>query len=123
MKLLVFIILLISHQVKAQNGFNLVSGCQPDDYVLADIQGAVGIQGHSYTPKCLKVLKGSTITITANKKHPLAPQNKMNNPIQQTESTKSYTFDQTGVYGYFCIDHGDSNGNGMAGTIWVVESF
>ena len=98
-----------------------VSGCSEADYVVADLESSVAVQGFSYTPRCLKVVVGSQVTIAASGHHPLAPQAQGNNPIMETENTQTYEFNEPGVFGYFCTRHGDEDGTGMAGSIWVVE--
>jgi plastocyanin len=96
--------------------------CMDADFVDADTQSSIAFQGRSYTPRCLRVLAGSEVTIAASRRHPLAPQiGNDKNPIRFTESTETYVFDEPGRYGYFCTDHGTQDGRGMAGEIIVVE--
>ena len=115
----VFISVLSYGQVE----FRTVSGCSIDDYVVADTISSIAFSGGSYTPKCLKILIGSEVTVSASKRHPLFSQgvNPLN-PITATETTKSFEFNDPGFFGYFCDKHGDASGSGMAGSIWVVES-
>jgi plastocyanin len=80
-----------------------------------------------YTPKCLKVTKGTSVTFSGDfSMHPLRPSAKRGitsgNPITATDSgsSKSFTFDSPGVYAYFCNIHGPADdGTGMEGAIWV----
>lgn len=113
---------LVFAQWAGAQDFQVVSNCAESDYVMADVESSIQFQGMGYTPKCLKVAVGSTVTIAASGHHPLAPQPQAGNPIGETEQTQAFTFNQAGFFGYFCDRHGDANGNGMAGTIWVVES-
>jgi plastocyanin len=83
--------------------------------------------GFVYTPKCLKVTAGTSVTFEgAFGSHPLSPSqsrgNTTDNPIEVTNTgtSKSFTFDKPGVYAYFCEFHGSGDdGSGMAGAIWV----
>ena len=99
-----------------------ISQCHDEDFVLGDSTSSIAIQGRSYTPRCLKILAGSSVTIVASKRHPLSPQTgNLKNPIHPTETTESFVFHQPGHFGYFCTDHGSPDGRGMAGEILVVE--
>jgi plastocyanin len=98
-----------------------VSGCQEQDYVLADQVASIAINGRGYTPRCLKVRVGTQVTISASSHHPLAPQAQALNPIPDSESTVTVEFLEPGTFGYFCVAHGNDQGEGMAGSILVVE--
>jgi plastocyanin len=85
-----------------------------------------GALGLNYSPACLKVAAGATITFSGDfATHPLTPSisrtTVTSNPIVSTESgtTKSFTFVTPGFYGYFCLQHGTDEGVAMAGMIWV----
>lgn len=119
--ILVIMGLFLSQLTLAQQSFQVISHCQEADYMLADLVSSVSIQGMSYTPKCIQVKVGSRVTITASKRHPLAPQAQSGNPIKATERTQEYTFSEAGFFGYYCDKHGDASGEGMAGAVWVVE--
>ena len=81
----------------------------------------------SYTPKCLKVTAGATVTFNGDfTVHPLEPSTHRGtltgNPITATGTgtTKSFDFPTPGYYAYFCSVHGPSDGAaGMVGVIWV----
>ena len=81
----------------------------------------------SYSPKCLKVPAGTSVTFTGDFSfHPLEPSTHRGtltgNPITSTAtgSTKSFTFATAGFYAYFCSVHGPSDGgSGMVGVVWV----
>ncbi|MCB0378579.1 MAG: hypothetical protein KDD33_08815 [Bdellovibrionales bacterium] len=116
-------ILVIGVLLCAQVGqaFEVIAGCQEQDYVEGDLSASVATMGRSYTPKCLKVVVGSEVSISASQHHPLAPLPGDGNPIPSTEQTASVLFENPGVFGYFCTRHGDTDGTGMAGAIWVIE--
>lgn len=76
--------------------------------------------GNTYTPKCMRVKVGQTVTIAASATHPLRPGPQAGNPIQQASSDAMTTFTGAGVFGFFCQNHGSSTGMGMAGAIEVV---
>jgi plastocyanin len=82
----------------------------------------------TYSPKCLKVAKGGTVTFKGDfTLHPLSASknrgNTTDNPIKTTMSGMSepFTFSTPGYYAYYCQYHGPSDdGTGMAGVIWVT---
>jgi plastocyanin len=85
-----------------------------------------GALGLNYSPACLKVAAGATVTFSGDfATHPLTPSTSRttaaSNPIASTASgtTKSFTFVTPGFYGYFCLQHGTDEGVAMAGMIWV----
>lgn len=85
----------------------------------------------SYSPKCLKVAPGDTVTFMASEgtfaMHPLEAGRRRgdtaNNPITTTMgdmTSRDFTFTFSGFYGYYCGMHGDdSGGTPEAGVIWV----
>ncbi len=82
--------------------------------------------GERYSPQCLKVRFGQSVTFQGNfSNHPLAAACAPTvNPVARTTngSSASFTFDRgLGVYGYYCSQHGSTNGNGMAGAVMVVR--
>lgn len=99
-----------------------VGGCSEQDFVVGEKTNIVSYNdGFQYTPKCLVVSKGSVVTFMAEGFHPIAPIPSANNPIPQSNETVTVTFDNTGVFGYFCPRHGNPRGQGMAGAVMVVE--
>lgn len=124
--ILMMLVMIGAGKAMAQN-FKEVAGCKESDYIEADIEASVGFKGMGYSPRCLKVLKGSEINIAASQIHPLVaiPGDSASavNPIPAAVNTVSVVFSETGVFGYFCDRHGDASGQGMAGSIWVVDSF
>ena len=81
----------------------------------------------AYSPKCLKVSKGTAVTFSGDfGVHPLEPSGMRGtltgNPITATTTgtTKSFTFPNAGFWAYFCSIHGASDGAaGMVGVVWV----
>jgi len=80
----------------------------------------------NYTPKCLKVTAGATVTFSGDfSSHPLNPSalrgTTTGNPIVVTNTGTSapFTFPTAGFYAYFCQFHGADNGQFMDGVIWV----
>jgi plastocyanin len=80
--------------------------------------------GFAYTPHCIRISAGTTVTIPGSSLHPLhgATCSAEGSPLPTTPtpSNGDYTFDSAGAYGYYCNNHGTNAGGGMAGLI-VVE--
>ena len=98
--------------------------CQNQDFVLMKSPVVIKTVGRSYSPRCVKVKAGSQITIQASDMHPLgvmAPFNSTANPFANGNFTSDQTRTVTspGVFGFFCTNHGDVSGNGMAGMVTV----
>lgn len=90
-------------------------------------QRSVTFAGFAYTPRCLKVKVGQTVTWNGDLSfHPLRagaivdnqPMAQPGNPIPSTSAgnTVSVTFNAAGDFGYYCAVHQP----GMAGAIYVV---
>ena len=125
MKVLAFLLLAVP---TAHAGFREVAGCKEADFVARNEAAVtVEITGLMYSPKCLKVKPGTSLTIQAMPKHRLqgmAPIDGIVNPFIQNEAAvvnQTRTLIRPGQYGYFCNPHGDENGEGMAGVLWVVD--
>jgi plastocyanin len=80
----------------------------------------------NYSPKCLKVTAGSSVTFSGDfAAHPLDPSElrgtTAGNPIMLTNTgtSSSFTFPSAGFYAYYCQFHGADNGQFMDGVIWV----
>ena len=82
--------------------------------------GGVGL---AYSPKCLKVKVGQSVTFSGDfGTHPLtqapcAPAQVITTP---SGTTASFTFNTAGIYGFYCAVHGTPQGTGMAGALMVV---
>lgn len=123
---LAFVMVSISQVQAAPPAFKVVSGCKQSDYVLVSGNATVAFQGKAYTPRCLTVKAGSTVTLPGSSNHPLQGQANIggvSNPFltgaAQTNSV-SQDLKVAGFYGYFCENHGNPDGTGMAGAIQVI---
>lgn len=78
---------------------------------------AISTSGSSYSPSCLRVSAGTSVTIAASTTHPLAPRTggTGNNPIPSQSSPASVTFPTPGFYPFHCTVHQPT----MAGVVWV----
>ena len=110
-------------------GFMSVAPCNAEStYATGDDDRLpAGATDFSYSPKCLKVPAGTTVTFSGDfTVHPLEPSTHRGaltgNPITSTGSgtSKSFDFPTPGFYAYYCSVHGPSDGAaGMVGVIWV----
>lgn len=136
MKTFFILLSLVSSAAFAQSvsadTFKVVAQCQEQDYI--DILPGnsiftIALQGSSYTPKCLRIKKGTSIAIQASSRHPLQGipdlDSNLVNPIYDelggAVENRTYTFNDVGVFGYYCLAHGNDAGQGMAGAIYVTE--
>jgi plastocyanin len=110
-------------------GFMAVAPCNVEsDYATGTtIAFPAGATDFSYSPKCMKVPAGTTVTFSGDfTVHPLEASTHRGaltgNPISSTGSgtSKSFDFPTPGFYAYYCGVHGPSDGAaGMVGVIWV----
>jgi plastocyanin len=136
MKYLIILLSLSSQISFAQNfestDFKVVSFCNEENYIDIIPSGStftILTEDTGYTPKCLRIKKGTTIEIQASTTHPLQgiPESSdpIINPIYDTTgdavTSKTVTFNDTGVFGYYCTVHGNANGEGMAGAVLVID--
>jgi plastocyanin len=79
---------------------------------------SVATTGSSYSPMCLRVPVGTSVTIEASIEHPLQPRpgGTPGNPIEERQHTASVVFSAPGVFPFQCPEH---LGDGMIGVIWV----
>lgn len=104
-----------------------IAGCSLNDFVTATGSAVkVAVQGRNYVPRCLKVKKDTQVVIEASTHHPL--QGILNsvgavNPIYDdlggAVSNLNVRFNETGVFGFYCVAHSDDQGTGMGGAILV----
>jgi plastocyanin len=84
----------------------------------------VTFAGRTYTPAVVLISAGDTVTWTGSgttfTAHPLVSDDGLW-PVQNTGTTFSYTFNQPGVYRYYCSLHGAAGGIGMSGKVIVVS--
>jgi plastocyanin len=102
------------------DGFLPIAPClAADQYVTAP--AAVTTAGVAYTPTCLRVPRGTAVTIEASSVHPLepGPGGSPGNPIPTQTSPVTVSFPRPGVYPFFCPEHSDV---GMRGVVWVTEA-
>jgi len=104
-----------------------VANCLASDYVTTMEQNPViNISRFSYTPRCLKVVRGTVVTIRAAEFHPVQAMppvagaaNPFFDPNGGSTVDVTRTMNTPGIYGYFCTNHGDETGQGMSGAIFV----
>ena len=102
-----------------------IAGCTAASFVEGGATNMIQTSGASYTPKCLHIRVGASVTIQASGHHPLSAMPDIDgaaNPFRKATpfvDPATQVFNQPGIYGYFCEAHGDSEGDGMAGVIWV----
>jgi plastocyanin len=114
-------------------GFMSVLPCTSESQYVAGttISFPTSPTDFSYSPKCLKVPAGTTVTFSGDfGTHPLSPSShrgaQTGNPITLTSSvpdggtTKDFTFTTPGFYAYFCTEHDTlDTGMFMDGVVWV----
>jgi plastocyanin len=84
-----------------------------------------GTLGNIYSPACLLVAKGATVTFTGSfTVHPLQASTRgtTGNPIPSTSSgtAATATFAAAGFFPFYCTVHGSDSGTGMAGVVQVT---
>lgn len=96
-------------------------------------EGALGGPGQTvevavladFSPKSLTVKKGTTVKWTNSDSDEHTVTSDDGTSFKSASLTQgasfSFTFEQTGTYPYYCEFHGDRGGQGMAGTVTVVE--
>jgi plastocyanin len=102
-------------------------GCSPDSFTFVEgPEVRVAVRGMDYVPRCLAVRPGTRVTIVANRVHPLAgvdfidqPKNPMGTEVVQADKVAG--FETPGLFGYRCVAHSTPQGQGMAGVILVKE--
>jgi plastocyanin len=95
----------------------IVPCLEPGAYVTGG--DAIGTLGNAYSPACLRVRAGSSVSIEASVTHPLEPRpgGSAGNPIAQQNSNATVVFATPGVYPFLCPEHVDQ---GMLGVVWVT---
>ncbi len=102
-----------------------LAGCKEADFVVGEEINRISIVGTSFVPKCLKIKAGATVTIEAGSHHPVSAMANVNEAINPFSNGNRFMEPQTrimaapGLFGHFCRVHGDAEGDGMAGAIWV----
>lgn len=106
-----------------------VAACTPEMYVDAVGPTAqIQTRGSSYTPRCLRVKRGTSVTIAASSHHPLqgilmedGSLNPIANGSAGATAAKTVIIEETGIFGFYCEAHSDELGSRMGGAIWVVD--
>lgn len=99
------------------------AGCATFDEADAGDGGAlVTFSDFAYAPKCLRVKVGQTVTFQGDfMRHPLR---QACGPVvvfdDMMGTRTSLTPALAGTYGYYCLDHGNTNGDVMSGAVLVV---
>jgi plastocyanin len=100
------------------------AGCSSfTDATAADADRTIHFQDYSYDPQCLMVRSGQTVTFAGDFiRHPLTPScgPELLLEHRDTSPTASFVMEAVGIYGYYCLDHGNPQGQAMSGTIEVV---
>ena len=100
------------------------AGCTTfTDRTAPDADRVVHFQNYSYDPQCLMIRSGQTVTFAGDFiVHPLTPAcgPELVLYYRETGATASFNLTVTGVYGYYCLDHGNPEGAAMAGAITVA---
>ncbi len=84
-----------------------------------------GKSGNTYSPKCLKLKAGTTVTFAGSfTPHPLqqtcAPTDTRTITTTRSGGEAAFLLTDAGDLGYYCIAHGSKAGAGMAGAIQVI---
>jgi plastocyanin len=100
------------------------AGCNTyTDATAAGADRTISFTCCQYTPKCLKIASGQSVTFAGSfGSHPLHQACGPASEITSTSAGNSATFmlDVPGEYGFYCSVHGNPTGSGMAGSIQVV---
>ena len=105
--------------------------CQPafagcvsfTDATAVDADRAIHFQDYSYDPQCLMIRSGQTVTFSGDFiRHPLTPScgPELVLEYRDTGATVAFVLESIGLYGYYCLDHGNPQGDVMSGAIEVV---
>ncbi len=109
------------------SSFMAVAPCNSETDYVSDPTTITWEGAHLYTPACLKVKVGTSVTFSGLfSTHPLEPSamrgTLTGNPIKKTreDGDRTFTFSTPGFFAYWCTYHGsDTTGANMTGVIWV----
>ena len=102
-----------------------IAGCKVSQFVIGKASNHIATAGMAFTPKCLTVKLGASVTIDGSQRHPLASMADIGGVRNPFATGQSFITPQTrvmktrGTFGYFCDVHGSADGKGMAGVIVV----
>jgi plastocyanin len=105
--------------------FQSLAPClSPTDYMSGSTISFGAQLGSSYSPRCLVIHVGQTVTFAGDfSAHPLRASSRgsAGNPIpsEGIGSSTVATFSAGGFFPFYCTQHGDDLGNGMAGVVQV----
>ncbi len=82
----------------------------------------VTFQNFAYDPPCLQLRVGQSVTFQGDfSVHPLRQACGPTLVFTGASGTQAtFILSVPGLYGYYCLDHGSSTGQGMAGAVRVV---
>lgn len=108
-----------STEVAANATFVPITPCPGPDSFVSGPPSVATIEAR-YSPPCLRIPAGTSVTIEASALHPLEPRpmGTAGNPIRSQFATAPVVFPTPGFYPYQCPEHVDQ---GMLGVIWVTE--
>lgn len=105
-------------------GFVSTPACpNPSDYGVQRVSNVQRINFEKgYTPKCLKVLflQNVNVLFEGIASIHMPRMGSKSFPTGWLNDTGQGTIRMPGIYDYYCITHGKSDGTGEAGTIWIV---
>lgn len=102
------------------------AGCST--FVTAPGEPTLVYRNYAYDPKCLSIKAGTKVTFVAEPdagdflEHPLVQACGPTRVLEFREAgtTASFVLSTPGVYGYYCLDHGNPQGAAMSGAIQVI---
>jgi plastocyanin len=97
--------------------FVAIAPCpNPSDYAAAT--QVIATADNRYSPACVRIAAGGTVTIDASTAHPLEPRpgGSPGNPIPTQGAPATVSFPAPGFYPFLCPEHVDQ---GMIGVVWV----
>ena len=104
----------------AGSAFTAIAPCTDMTSYVSGMTTIMTTADFKYSPACLKVSSGTTVTIQASTTHPLSglSTGTANNPIPTGGSTtdQAVTFSAAGFYPFRCDMHFSI---GMIGVVWV----
>jgi plastocyanin/uncharacterized membrane protein YozB (DUF420 family) len=101
------------------------NGGQPTPIALAAGQAVVPIQNFDYSPRELVIPAGTQVTFTNFDEAPHSvtfDDNSADSGLLDEGDQFVRTFEEPGVYPYYCAFHGAAGGTGMAGSVRVVTA-
>jgi plastocyanin len=101
------------------------------DWTAASTDRAILFKNYEYDPRCVQVRPGQSVAFKGDfTVHPLAqacgPADVFERRLSLdaspgAETSALFTLPAAGLYGYYCLDHGNPQGAAMAGAILVTQ--